>query len=462
MVVGGGIVGLACARALALRHSGPGSRKGLRICVLEKESQVATHQSARNSGVIHAGIYYAPGSQRALLCAEGARSMYAYCAEKDLPVKKVGKLIVATDESELPGLQKLYERGQANGVADLSMVSGSTVSELEPAVVGAAGLLSPHTGVACFPLVARSYARELQQRGGEIRTNFELVRAVQIDSSQHGSGGAMMELHSSQGATVRARHVLVCGGLYADRLAARVFGGSVLPRVVPVRGTWLQLRPEKRHLVQRNIYPVPDARFPFLGVHLTPTLHPEDGQVDGIIVGPNASLATAREGYDWTVVRLEDVKEMMASPGLRALVAKHLRFGMEQIAQELFPRWAAMKHVRRYVPSLRWEDILTARPHPWLMPWLERPVLRSGVRAQALTEAGALQEDFVFEAQMRLGRANSPEEDRALIATAGIGAPQSAAAASILHVRNAPSPAATSSLVIGERVADQAERVFQI
>jgi L-2-hydroxyglutarate oxidase LhgO len=380
---------------------------------------------------------------------------------------------------QIAGLHVLHERGKANSVPDLSLVSGAEVRRLEPHIVGTEGLLSPHTGIACFDLVARSYARDLQTRGGVVRTNFELVRATSCSTTNTPTGtrraeSGLMELHSATGDSVRARHVLVCGGLYADRLASRIFGGSALPTVVPVRGTWLQLRPEHRHLVSRNIYPVPDARFPFLGVHLTPTLDPSSGEVGGIIVGPNASLATSREGYDWTVVRAADVVDMLRSPALRRLVGRHLAFGASQLAQELFPQWAALKQIQRYAPKLRWEHILSARPFPFLMPWLERPVLKSGMRAQALTEDGKLEEDFVFEAQMQLARRNTPAEDAALSLghhsdvtaadAAGDVRPAvvSLPPAAILHVRNAPSPAATSSLAIAERVAARAEQVFQL
>lgn len=433
-VVGGGIVGIACARELALRHP------KLRICLLEKERALAQHQSSHNSGVIHAGLYYKPGSQRAELCAVGAAMMFDYCAKHRLPALKVGKLVVATDESEMTGLRTIFERAKANGVPDLEMLSSEALTRLEPNVRGHAAILSPHTGIAHFGRIAQHMASELTATGAEIKLGFELQSAKEAEAN------GVMELRSSAGDVVRARHALVCGGVYADRLAS-MFGGSPTPSVVPVRGTWLQLRPGLKSIVQRNIYPVPDARFPFLGVHLTPVLS-DDGSatVSGIIVGPNAVLASSREGYSWTDFDAGDVLDMARNPLARSLVSRHLRFGLDQLRGELAPKRFAMEGIQRYVPGLQWSDILTTRPY-WMMPWLERPVLRSGVRAQALNVQGNLEEDFVIEMQRKIGEKDGDSSS-------------SATPASIVHLRNAPSPAATSSLAIAERVADRAEQAF--
>ena len=438
-VIGGGIVGIACARELALRHP------KRRICLLEKEPALAQHQSSHNSGVIHAGLYYKPGSQRAQLCAVGAAMLFDYCRKHQLPALKVGKLVVAVDASEMAGLHAIFERAKANGVPDLEMLTSSELTRLEPNVRGHAAILSPHTGIAHFGRIAEHMAGELASTGAQIKLGFELQSATRsrVDDSA-------MELRSSAGDVVHARHALVCGGVFADRLA-QLFGGSPTPSVVPVRGTWLQLRPGLQSLVQRNIYPVPDSRFPFLGVHLTPVLGlGDDGSssmVNGIIIGPNAVLASSREGYSWTDLTAGDVWDMVRNPLARSLVSRHLRFGFDQLRGELAPKHFAMEAIQRYVPGLHWSDILTTRPF-WFLPWLERPVLRSGVRAQALNAQGNLEEDFVIEVQRNLGEKNAG------------GSGSSSSPASIVHLRNAPSPAATSSLAIAQRVADRAEQAF--
>jgi 2-hydroxyglutarate dehydrogenase len=378
-VVGAGIVGLAVARELAERHP------RLSIRVLEKEAEVGTHQTGRNSGVVHAGIYYAPGSLKARLCVEGARLLYERCDRHGIPYERCGKLIVATSDAELPALDELERRGAANGVPGLRRLAGGEIAELEPHASGVAALHSPATGVVDFAAVARSLARELAERGAQVATGSE-VRAVGTDARR-------VALTTPRG-EVRARHAIFCAGLWSDRLAVAC-GGRPEPRIVPFRGAYLRLRPERRHLVRALIYPVPDPRLPFLGVHLS--RHP-NGEV---VIGPTALLAPQR------------LRSTLAWPGTWRLMRRFWRTGATEL-RHAASRASLARAAARYVPDLRPADVL---PGPF------------GVRAQALGRDGSLLDDFAFE-----------PTDRAL------------------HVRNAPSPAATSALAIARHVADRAER----
>lgn len=439
LVIGGGIVGLACARAIALRHPEK------RILLVEAESQVAQHQSSRNSGVIHAGIYYAPGSARAKLCQAGAESMLAYCESRGLPAQKVGKLIVASTPEEIKGLEVLMERGMKNGCKDLTFVDSAGIQRLEPAVRGVRAILSPHTGIADFGAVAASYAKEFGVAGGHVLMGFEVKKARRAETSQE-TAAAPIEITSAAGQTVRAHRILTCAGLYADRVAS-IFGAPSQPSIVPVRGSWLQLKPSYASIVRRNIYPVPNPAFPFLGVHFTPTMG-EGGSVEGggMLVGPNAMLATSREGYSLTDFNLRDVLDMVRDESLRAMIRKHWRFGFRQLKEELFPS-LALAACQQYVPSLRWEHLQLYRPISFL-PY-ERPLLRSGVRAQAMAPDGRLEEDFVIQEQHEIGSSDKPSSTDA-----------SGSHSSILHIRNAPSPAATSSLAIAAVVQERATKAF--
>ncbi len=392
-VVGGGIVGLAVARELIRRH--PRSS----VCVLERERELATHQTGHNSGVIHAGVYYQPGSLKARLCVEGAREMYEYCEQRGIGNERCGKVIVATDASELSRLDELERRGRANGVSGLRRIDAAGIEEIEPHARGLAGLHSPGTGIADFAAVAREYARDVLEAGGEVVTGCE-VRDVTI-------GTRSLRLAHSQGAT-EARHAVFCAGAWADRLAVRA-GADPDPRIVPFRGAYLRLVPQRRELVRSLIYPVPDPSLPFLGVHLTKHINGE------VLIGPTALIAGARDAYRLGTVHGRDVLDTLRWPGTWRMLARWWSTGLTELRHAAL-RSAFVRAAARYVPELQTADV--------------EPSF-AGVRAQALGRDGSLVDDFVFSTT-----------DRAL------------------HVRNAPSPAATSSLAIARHVADEAERAF--
>jgi (S)-2-hydroxyglutarate dehydrogenase len=389
VVVGAGIVGLATARELVLRRS------GLRLAVIDKEPAVGVHQSGHNSGVIHSGVYYAPGSLKARLCVEGARELYTYCELRGIPTERCGKVIVATEESELGRLEALHERGIGNGVEGLRLVGREELRELEPHCAGIRALWSPNTGIVDFREVVRAFAVDVRNHGGEVHTGRELLRV--------GRGGDRVVLETIAG-DLEARRVIACAGLQSDRVAA-LGGGRRDPQIVPFRGDYWQLRPEARHLCRNLIYPVPDPAFPFLGVHATRRIG--TGQV---WLGPNAVPALAREGYRRLDLRPRDLAQALGSRGFRRLAAAHWRMGAAEVWRDVSKR-AFWESVRRYLPEVTMQDMA---PGP------------SGVRAQALDPGGRLVDDFVTEFQGHR----------------------------VMHVRNAPSPGATSSLAIGRLIAD--------
>ncbi|MDQ6826903.1 MAG: L-2-hydroxyglutarate oxidase [Candidatus Eremiobacteraeota bacterium] len=394
-VVGGGIVGLATARELLLRHP------GLRLVNLEKEDVLSKHQTGHNSGVIHSGIYYAPGSLKARLCVEGRKSLWRYCDKKGIEYRNVGKLIVATDESELGRLDELMRRGIANGIENLEMLDAGKIVQREPHCRGIKAIFSPVTGIVDYSRVARSYADDIRESGGDIVTNRE------VSSIQRRNGITMLSTSSGD---IEARAVITCGGLFSDRLA-RMTGGKGDPKIVPFRGDYLVLKPGKRYLIKGNIYPVPDPEFPFLGVHFTPRM---DGE---IWLGPNAVLAFAREGYSFLKINPRDLLEALSYSGFIKMASKYWKIGFGEMYRDVV-RSAYVKALQRYIPELRPEDCL---PGP------------SGVRAQAMSSDGNMVDDFVFEG-----------------------------AEGVVHVRNAPSPAATSSLAIGAYIADDAQKRFSV
>jgi (S)-2-hydroxyglutarate dehydrogenase len=392
-VVGGGIVGLAVAREMI--HRNPGTS----VSVLERESEIGTHQTGHNSGVIHAGVYYVPGSLKARLCVEGAREMYQYCEAKGIGAERCGKVIVATDASELDRLDELERRGKANGVSGLRRIDAAGIEELEPHTRGIAGLHSPDTGIADFPAVARAYAEDILQAGGTVTTGCE-VTDVSI------SAGSLRLAHSH--GVMETSNAVFCAGAWADRLAVAA-GADADPRIVPFRGAYLRLKPERRHLVRSLIYPVPDPSLPFLGVHLTKHISGE------VLVGPTALMAGARDAYKLGTVHRRDLIETLGWPGTWRMLANWWRTGVTEVRHAVL-RSAFVRAAARYVPELQLSDV--------------EPSF-AGVRAQALGRDGRLVDDFVFS-----------RTDRAL------------------HVRNAPSPAATSSLAIARHIADEAERAF--
>ena len=392
VVVGAGIIGLAVAREWLIRN--PGSR----LIVVEKEPEIAVHQSGHNSGVIHSGIYYAPGSFKARACVAGAARMTRYCDEHGIPYRLCGKMIVATEEAELPRLEALYERGRANNVPGLEMIGAERLKEIEPHAVGLKALWSPNTGIVDYRQVAQSYATEIEQAGGEIITSAEVIGFERRSDAT---------LVNTTRGDFEAKRIVACGGLWADRLA-RLEGGAREPEIIPFRGDYFTLPPDRRHLVRTNIYPVPDPRFPFLGVHLTPRMSGE------VWMGPNAVLAFARAGYRFPTVNLKDLVDTARSKGFRRFARTHWRTGFEETRRDLSRR-RFLASLQKFIPELRLSDL---HPGP------------SGVRAQALSSAGQLVDDFIFD---RVG--------------------------GTLHVRNAPSPAATSSLEIGGMIADELEEM---
>lgn len=391
VVVGGGIVGLAVARELLIRH--PDST----LCVLEREDRLAAHQTSHSSGVIHAGIYYAPGSLKARLCVEGARLLYAYCDERGIEARRDGKLIVAADESELRGLDELERRGRENQVPGLRRIGADGIAEIEPHARGVAALHSPATGVVDFARVAASYAADVEEAGGAVVTGAGVRRIMP-------AGGHITVEHEL--GTTQAGFVVSCAGAWSDRLAVAA-GAPAEPRIVPFRGGYLRLRPERRDLVRASIYPVPDPDLPFLGGHLTRTI---DGEV---LLGPSALMVGARDAYRLGRVRAADLGSNLSWPGTWRLAARFWRTGLTEI-RHAASRRSFVSDLQRFVPELSERDVL---PGP------------SGIRAQALDRDGKLVDDFVVH---RTERA--------------------------LHVRNAPSPAATSSLALARLIADEAEK----
>ena len=364
--------------------------------MLEKEHRIAQHQTGHNSGVIHSGLYYTPGSLKARLSTEGSRLLYEYCDERGIEYERCGKVIVATRPEELPLLEDLHERGTANGV-ELAWVESSRLAELEPNVSGLRALHTPSTGIVDFRKVAAALADDVRSLGGEILTGHE------VTGIRHGDGVAIVE---TRAASFRAHHEITCAGLQADRVAAMT-GASETPKIVPFRGSYYVLRPSARGLVRGLVYPVPDPAFPFLGVHFTKQISGE------VWAGPNAVLAFAREGYRARTIRPGDLWETLAYRGFRRLARRYWRAGLEEMRAELSKR-RFVAALRRLVPAIRAEDLL---PGP------------SGVRAQALSEDGLLLDDFWFDE------------------TEGV-----------THVRNAPSPGATSSLAIARSIVDRIER----
>lgn len=387
-VIGGGIVGLATARALLA--------SGLdKVIVLEAEPEVARHQSGRNSGVIHSGIYYKPNSLKARLCAEGRRDLESFCDARGISYKRCGKLIVATEESELAALAELERRGRANGLTGVRRLDVDEMRHIEPHVRGVAGLQVPETGVVDFAEITRELAVEFQEQGGILATG----RAV-LGAASHGDGMTI----ETAGNPVHAAQVVNCAGLQSDRVA-RLFGLEPEIRIIPFRGLYYLLTSESRRFVQSLIYPVPDPRLPFLGVHLTRTIH---GKVKA---GPNAVLALSRDGYELLSFSLRDTSAVLGYPGFWKMAGRWWKTGLEEVGRSV-SRTNYAKSLRRLVPDVRTEDL---------------EPLAGGIRAQAVDRKGGLVDDFHIERGERT-----------------------------IHVLNAPSPAGTASLAIGRAIAEMA------
>jgi L-2-hydroxyglutarate oxidase len=393
-VIGGGIVGLATAMALT-------STSRLSLIVLEAEDHVAAHQTGNNSGVIHSGLYYKPGSLKARNCVEGRELLYRFCQEHGVAHDRCGKIVVATEPGELPLLEELERRGKANGLHGVQRLTAEQLREYEPHVAGLAGLWVPETGIVNYIQATQVYARLVQERGGTTWTGAR-VRKVHVRPGE-------IVLETARG-EVHCRHLISCGGLYADRLA-RMCGVDPQVQIVPFRGEYYELVPERQHLVKNLIYPVPDPRFPFLGVHFTRMIK------GGVEAGPNAVLALKREGYHLRNLSLVDSLEMATYGGFWRMVRKYWKTGLGELYRTLSKK-AFVKALQKLIPEVRPEDL-----HP----------AGAGVRAQALDRTGALVDDF------------------RIVETAGM-----------IHVLNAPSPAATASISIGRTIAALAVKNFDL
>jgi L-2-hydroxyglutarate oxidase len=391
VVVGAGIVGLAVAREITRRHPQTS------VTVLEKEQEVAAHQTGHNSGVVHGGIYYEPGSLKARLCVEGARLMYEYCDEHAIPYERCGKLIVAVRDDEVGRLEALYDRGIANGVPGLRRVGSGEIGEIETEARGVAALHAPGTGIVDYGRVARTMAEELRAHGARV------VVGAAVTGFRRDAAATVVEHTAGE---EQARSVVVCGGLWADRLA-QLAGAAADPRIVPFRGAYLRLVRTAEPVVRGMVYPVPDPRLPFLGVHVTRHL---DGSVS---LGPSAMLALSRDGYRLGNVRLSDLLETARWPGTWRMARTYWRAGLTEIRMAVSRR-AFLAAAAEYVPSVKEREV--------------EPGWAAGVRAQALDRSGRLVDDFVLT---RIG--------------------------DIHLVRNAPSPAATSSLALAAELVDRIE-----
>jgi len=391
-VIGGGIVGAATALAITER-----SRASL--VVLEAEPALAAHQTGNNSGVIHSGLYYKPGSLKATNCVTGREELYRFCERHQIPHERCGKLVVATSAAEIPALDELERRGRANGLQGLIRLGPSGIREREPAVVGVAGLHVPQTGIVDYVKVTEAFASLVRGAGGEVRTNARVGRVIR------GSGSLALETPSGK---VECRALVNCAGLQSDRVA-RMCGVEPGLRIVPFRGEYYELVPERHHLVRNLIYPVPDPRFPFLGVHFTRMIH------GGVEAGPNAVLAFRREGYRRTSFSVGDTADLFTYAGFWRMAAKYWRMGMGEMYRSA-STGAFVRALQRLIPELTAADLKPGG---------------AGVRAQALEPTGALVDDFRIV-----------EADR------------------MVHVLNAPSPAATASISIGRTIADIAVRNF--
>jgi L-2-hydroxyglutarate oxidase len=386
VVIGGGIVGLATA--LKIKESNP----FLKIVVLEKEPAVARHQTGNNSGVIHSGLYYKPGSLKARNCIHGYRLLVEFCRKQEVPFELCGKIVVATEPQELPLLEALHQRGQQNGLHNLKKLKPEELKEYEPHVAGLAGIFVPQTGIVDFRLVAEKYAALLQQQDTEIRCG-EKVMSIQTSQEK----AVVVSSRQSYSASI----VINCAGLYSDKIA-RMTVPTLNVKIIPFRGEYYKLRKDREHLVRNLIYPVPDPNFPFLGVHFTRMAR------GGVEAGPNAVLAFKREGYKKTDINLKELGETLTWPGFQKVAAKYWRTGLGEMYRS-FSKAAFTKALQKLIPEIQESDLVEGG---------------AGVRAQACDRQGGLVDDFLIL------------EDKQAI-----------------HVCNAPSPAATSSLAIGETVA---------
>lgn len=407
VVVGGGIVGCATAREMLERHP------QLKIAIVEKENKLAMHQTGHNSGVVHAGIYYKPGSIKAKLCVEGLKLSYDYFGKHNIPYKKVGKLIVAQTPEQVKQINELHERGLKNNVPELKLIDKNNINKFEKNCKGEMAIWSPWTGIVDWEKVCHSFANEFQKMGGKIILNYEVTGFDETKQSNEQQELVPITVLSKNN-SIKTKYVLTCAGLHSDRLAVMT-GCDISPRIVPFRGEYLLLNDNKKHICTTNIYPVPDPRFPFLGVHFTPRMNGD------IWLGPNAVLAFAREGYRWTDVNIRDCIEMAKFPGLYKLCLRFIVPGLkEAVKSVIYP--LAVNDLNKFINQITYKDVKRGP---------------AGVRAQAMDNDGNLVDDFVFDS--------------------GIGSIGSR----VIHCRNAPSPAATSSMAIAKFISDKLEKDFK-
>lgn len=388
IIVGGGIVGLATAFRILE------SQPRLKILLLEKEGKLAAHQTGNNSGVLHSGLYYKPGSEKAKLSVGGLQQMISFCREHGIAHEQCGKIVVATDENELPRLENLWERGNANGLLGLRKLNPQQIKEIEPHAAGLAAIHVPQEGIVDYPAVCEKLGELIRKNGGKIRLNTR-VKKIISDNTEH--------IVETSARNFRAKFVVTCGGLHSDRLV-KMSGQKPTAKIIPFRGEYFQIKEKRQFLVRNLIYPVPDPKFPFLGVHFTRLIR------GGIEAGPNAVLAFAREGYKWTNFNARDFAESLAFPGLWKFLAKYPSIAGYEIRRSL-SKMEFTRSLQKLVPEIQPSDLETGG---------------AGVRAQAMTADGKLVEDFCFEEQR-----------------------------GILHVINAPSPAATASLAIGAKISEK-------
>jgi (S)-2-hydroxyglutarate dehydrogenase len=401
-IIGSGIVGLATA--LKLTEAYPHTR----LKILEKESTIARHQTGHNSGVIHSGLYYRPGSIKAASCVAGRKALLEFCDANSVPYELCGKVVVATSNDEVPRLEELHRRGIANGLKGVELIGPERLREIEPHAAGIKALYVPETGIIDFTNVARAYAKRIQERGGEIHTSHE-VRGM----LQH---GREIVLQTSAG-DYRTKCLINCGGLFSDLIATMLVGGDKASgpveehRIIPFRGEYYKIAPEKHHLVRNLIYPVPDPSFPFLGVHFTRMIK------GGIEAGPNAVLAFAREGYRMSDIDLRDLWKALSFKGFWAMTSKYWRTGFGELYRSV-SKQAFVKALQKLLPEISTKDLVRGG---------------AGVRAQAVSATGALVDDFVIKDSRNA-----------------------------IHVLNAPSPGATASLAIGQSIAQMAAKSFEL
>ena len=370
------------------------ARPGLRLVLVEKEPKLAAHQTGNNSGVLHSGLYYKPGSEKAKLSVQGLQQMVAFCREHGVAHEQCGKIVVATSQDELPRLENLWQRGNANGLLGLRKLNADQIKEIEPHAAGIAAIHVPQEGIVDYPAVSEKLGDLIRKRGGEIRLNARVLKLIPAANEW------IVETSAGE---FRGRFVITCGGLHSDRLV-KAAGQTPSAKIVPFRGEYYKIKKERQHLVRHLIYPVPDPKFPFLGVHFTRLIH------GGIEAGPNAVLAFAREGYRWSTINVRDLAESLFFPGLWKFLAAYPSMCGYEIRRSL-SRSEFCRSLQKLVPDIRAEDLEAGG---------------AGVRAQAMTSNGKLVEDFHYEEQR-----------------------------GILHVVNAPSPAATAALAIGERISQR-------